>query len=102
MRLHGGCIGSGIEIPAAAALRIGTADTFVQLPELQMGLIPGAGGTVGMARAIGRHRLCWLVLGGFRLNAAQARDWGVLHAIEPLRSSFARCSPNASPPCRAR
>lgn len=83
VRLHGACIGSGIEIPAAAALRIGAPDTFVQLPELRMGLIPGAGGTVGIARAIGRHRLCWLALGGFRLNAKQALEWSLLHAIEP-------------------
>ncbi len=82
VRLHGACIGSGIEIPSASARRIGSPDTFVQLPELRMGLIPGAGGTVSIARAIGRHRLCWLALGGFRLNAVQARDWSLLHAIE--------------------
>ncbi|PZU17484.1 MAG: hypothetical protein DI591_03975 [Citromicrobium sp.] len=43
VRLHGACIGSGIEIPAAAARRIGSADLLVQLPELRMGLMPGAG-----------------------------------------------------------
>jgi hypothetical protein len=81
VHLHGACIGSGIEIPAAAARRFGTADTFVQLPELRMGLIPGAGGTVSLASAIGRQRLMWLVLGAFRLGAEQARDWGLLHEI---------------------
>ena len=44
--LHGACIGSGIEVPAAAARRTGAPDLIVQLPELRMGLIPGAGGTV--------------------------------------------------------
>lgn len=83
VRLHGACIGSGIEVAAAAARRIGALDTFIQLPELRMGLIPGAGGTVSVARAIGRQRLFWLALGGFRLGAEQARDWGLLHAIEP-------------------
>lgn len=83
VRLHGACIGSGIEIPAAAARRIGAPDTFVQLPELRMGLIPGAGGTVSIARAVGRHRMLWLALGGFRLGAQTACDWGLLHAIEP-------------------
>lgn len=83
VRLHGACIGSGIEIPAAAARRIGACDTFVQLPELRMGLIPGAGGTVTLARAIGRQRLFWLALGGFRLGAEQARDWGLLQTIGP-------------------
>ncbi|MCW1383656.1 enoyl-CoA hydratase/isomerase family protein [Novosphingobium sp. KCTC 2891] len=82
-RLHGLCIGSGIEVPAAAARRIAAPDTVVRLPELAMGLIPGAGGTVTLARAIGRHRLCWLVLGGFKVGAEQALRWGLVHAIEP-------------------
>ena len=82
-RLHGACIGSGIEIPAAAARRIAAPGTFVQLPELRMGLIPGAGGTVTLARAIGRHRLFWLALGCFRLPAEAALEWGLFHAVEP-------------------
>lgn len=81
--LHGACIGSGIELAAAAHRRVGKSDTFVQLPELAMGLIPGAGGTVTLPRAIGRHRTAWLALGGFRLGAPQALAWGLLHAIEP-------------------
>ena len=81
VRLHGACIGSGIEVAAAAARRVGSPDTFIQLPELRMGLIPGAGGTVSIARAIGRHRLMWLVLGAFRLGAESAREWGLLHEI---------------------
>lgn len=83
VRLHGACIGSGIEIPAAAARRIGSADLLVQLPELRMGLMPGAGGTATLARAIGRHRLAWQVFGGFRIGAAQALDWGLIDAIAP-------------------
>lgn len=83
VQLHGACIGSGIEIPAAAARRSAGADLIVQLPELRMGLIPGAGGTVSVARAIGRHRLMWLALGAFRVGAAQALDWGLIHSIEP-------------------
>lgn len=81
--LHGACIGSGIEVPAAAARRTGAPDLIVQLPELRMGLIPGAGGTVSLARAIGRHRLLWLTLGAFRIGAGQAFDWGLIHSIEP-------------------
>ena len=81
--LHCACIGSGIEIAAAAHRRVGKPGTCVQLPELAMGLIPGAGGTVTLPRAIGRHRTAWLVLGGFRLGAQQALAWGLLHAIEP-------------------
>lgn len=78
VRLHGACIGSGIEVPMAAARRLGANDLLVQLPELRMGLIPGAGGTVTLARAMTRHRLLWLLLGAFRIGAAQARRWGLI------------------------
>ena len=81
-RVHGNCIGSGIEVPAAAARRVAAPSTIVQLPELRMGLIPGAGGTVTVSRAIGRHRLFWLALGGFRVGASQALDWGLFHRLE--------------------
>ena len=81
VHLHGACIGSGIELPAAASRRVGAPDTYVQLPELRMGLIPGAGGTISIARAIGRQRLMWLLLGAFRLGARPALDWGLLHEI---------------------
>jgi enoyl-CoA hydratase/carnithine racemase len=83
VRVHGACIGSGVEIAAAAARRTGAAGCFFALPELGMGLIPGAGGTVTIARAIGRHRLMWLALGGFRLGAARAVSWGLLDAVVP-------------------
>jgi Enoyl-CoA hydratase/isomerase len=84
VHVQGACIGSGLEIAAAADRRIATADAWFQLPELRMGLIPGAGGTVSVARAIGRHRTCWLALTGARLRARQALDWGLIHAIEPV------------------
>ena len=48
-----------------------------------MGLIPGAGGTVTLPRAIGRHRTAWLALGGFRLTAGQALSWGLIHGLVP-------------------
>lgn len=81
VRVHGACIGSGLEIAAAAARRSAAPGSFVQLPELAMGLIPGAGGTVSVARAIGRHRLMWMALGNFRVGAEQARRWGLFDAI---------------------
>ena len=46
-----------------------------------MGLIPGAGGTATVARAIGRHRTLWMLLSAKRVGAAQAFDWGLVDAI---------------------
>jgi hypothetical protein len=80
---HGACIGSGLEVPAAAARRLAREGAYFQLPELRMGLIPGAGGTVSVARAIGRHRTAWMVLMGARINAARALEWGLIHQVLP-------------------
>lgn len=78
---HGVSIGAGVEIAAAAAHRVATADASFQLPELAMGLIPGAGGTATVTRAIGRHRALWLMLTGRRIGARQALRWGLVHEI---------------------
>jgi hypothetical protein len=80
---HGACIGSGLEVPAAAGRRLARAGAYFQLPELQMGLIPGAGGTVSVAHAIGRHRTAWMVLSGARINLARALEWGLIHQVVP-------------------
>ncbi|MDK2756037.1 MAG: enoyl-CoA hydratase/isomerase family protein [Blastomonas fulva] len=82
VRVHGACVGSGMEIPAAASYRIASSGAWFQLPELRMGLIPGAGGTVTVSRAIGRHRCCWMVLSGKRVSSATALEWGLVHQIE--------------------
>jgi len=81
VKLHGACVGSGIEIAAAAHHRIAGPDAWFQLPELSMGLIPGAGGTATFTRAIGRHRTMWMLLSAKRIGAAQALDWGLVDAI---------------------
>lgn len=80
-RVHRTCIGSGIELPAFAGRVVATADTYFQLPEITMGLIPGAGGTVGILRRIGRQRLAWWALSARRLRADTALAWGLIDAI---------------------
>lgn len=77
-RLHGACVGAGIEVPAFAGRITAHADAFFQLPELSMGLIPGAGGTVSITHRIGRWRTAFMALTGHRLDARTARDWGLV------------------------
>ncbi len=79
--VHGACIGSGVELPCFARRVVAHSRTFFQMPELSLGLIPGAGGTVSMTRRIGRQRLAWLVLSGRRINARTALEWGLVDAI---------------------
>jgi hypothetical protein len=82
-RLHGACVGAGIELPAFAGRVVAAADTQIALPEVKMGLVPGAGGTVSIAGRIGRWRTAWLALTGQRLSASQALAWGLVDELAP-------------------
>ena len=84
--LHGACIGSGIELPAFAGRVIANPDTFFQLPEVALGLIPGAGGTVSITRRIGRHRMAWLTLSARKINARTALAWGLVDETPSVTS----------------
>ena len=81
--LHGSCVGAGIEIAAFAAHVDAAPDTTIRLPELGLGLIPGAGGTASLPRRIGRHRTAYLALTGRPIDAATARAWGLVDALAP-------------------
>lgn len=80
-RVHGACIGAGIEVPSFASRVEATTDAWFQLPELGMGLVPGAGGTVSITHRIGRWRTAYLALSGVRLDAGTALTWGLVDAI---------------------
>ena len=83
VQLHGHCIGAGIELPAFAGTVLAAPDTRIRLPEVAMGLVPGAGGTVSIPRRIGRHRTAWLALTGAEIGADQALAWGLVDRITP-------------------
>ena len=79
--VHGACVGAGVELPAFAGHVVADPGATFRLPEVAMGLLPGAGGTVSLTRRIGRWRTLWLALTGAPLDAATARDWGLVDAL---------------------
>ena len=81
VHVHGPCVGAGVEIPAFAGRVIAAAGTTFTLPEVAMGLIPGAGGTVSIPRRVGRWRALYLALSGRPLDAATALAWGLVDGI---------------------
>jgi hypothetical protein len=80
--LHGPCMGSGVELAAFTPTVVATADTSLGLPELGLGLIPGAGGTVSLTRRIGRLRTAWLAFSTRSIDVETAREWGLVDRIE--------------------
>ncbi|WP_200956548.1 enoyl-CoA hydratase/isomerase family protein [Nocardioides sp. Soil777] len=83
VRVHGACIGAGVELAAFAARVEADPGTTFRLPELAMGLIPGAGGTVSVTRRIGRWRTAYLGLSGATIGAVRAEQWGLVDEITP-------------------
>jgi enoyl-CoA hydratase/carnithine racemase len=81
-RVHGQVLGSGLEMAAFCGWVEAQRDSVIGLPELALGLIPGAGGSVSVTRRIGRWRTAYLVLSGCPIDAATALDWGLVDAIE--------------------
>ena len=83
VRVHGACLGAGVELPAFAGRVQAGPDARFGLPELSLGLIPGAGGTVSLPRRIGRQRTAYLALTGTPIPADQALTWGLINQISP-------------------
>lgn len=82
VRVHGAAVGAGIEMAAFAGRLVASPETFFLLPEVEMGLVPGAGGTVSVPRRIGRWRAAWMMLSGARIDTPTALRWGLVDEID--------------------
>jgi enoyl-CoA hydratase/carnithine racemase len=81
-KVHRACVGAGVEMPSAAGRVIAAPNAWFRLPEVAMGLIPGAGGTAAIPRRIGRRRACYMAISGLDIDARTALDWGLVDAVE--------------------
>lgn len=79
--IHGHVLGSGLELAAFCGRVVCSSDAALGLPELALGLIPGAGGTFSVTRRIGRWRTAYLVLSGRTIDAATALSWGLVDEL---------------------
>jgi len=79
--VQGACVGAGAELPAFAGRVVAAKDAYFQLPELSLGLVPGAGGTVSIPRRIGRQRTARMALAGLRIDAETAWRWGLVDEL---------------------
>jgi enoyl-CoA hydratase/3-hydroxyacyl-CoA dehydrogenase len=101
--IHGYCLGGGLEIALACDFRIATRDAQLGFPEVNLGLLPGGGGTQRAPRLISPGRARWLTMSGERIPAETAEAWGLVEfvvddldaGIEQVVGPLDRQSPHA-------
>ena len=79
---HGYCIGSGVEILLLGDLRIAASDTVFAMPEVQLGMIPAAGGSQTLPANAGPSVALDLLYTGRRFGAAEAMAYGIISRVE--------------------
>lgn len=81
--LHGYVLGSGIEIALFCDLRVASEDVLFGFPEVELGILPAAGGTQTLPRTIGLAGALDMLLTGRRLNGQEALRMGLVHRLVP-------------------
>jgi 3-hydroxyacyl-CoA dehydrogenase len=79
--IHGTALGGGLELALTCHYRIAVPSAKVGLPEVNLGLLPGAGGTQRLPRIVGVERALEMITNGKPIGARQALEWGVLDAL---------------------
>ena len=103
--LNGHAVGGGLEIAMACDLRMASDRSKLGQPEINIGIIPGAGGTQRLTRLIGEGRAMEMITTAGMLSAEDAKQWGFVNHIceqeelisfaEKIASKIKRNSPNA-------
>ena len=79
--IHGTALGGGLELALGAHFRVATKDAKLGLPEVKLGLLPGAGGTQRLPRAVGPELAVKMIVGGDPIGAADALKNGLIDEV---------------------
>ena len=80
---HAPCLGAGLEMSLSCDFRLASESASYGLPEIDMGMIAGSGGTSRLVRTVGAHWARWLIMTGKTVEASQALNWGLVHEVYP-------------------
>ena len=79
--IHGTALGGGLEVALACHYRVATKEAKLGLPEVKLGLLPGAGGTQRLPRAVGPELAVKMLVGGAPISAAEAQRNGLVEEL---------------------
>ncbi len=82
--VSGYCLGGGLELAMYADLIVASESAVFGLPETQIGLTPGAGGTLLLSRRVGQSVAMEMILAGRTLDAGEAEQWGLVARVAPV------------------
>ena len=83
--IHGTALGGGFETALAAHARIAVPSARLGFPEVNLGLLPGAGGTQRLPRIVGVEKALAMITSGAPISAREALDEGLLDELAPER-----------------
>jgi len=83
--MNGLCLGAGLELALSCHYRICGKGVYLGFPEINLGLMPGAGGTQKLPRLIGRSKAQYLILSGRFITAEEALQMGIVDMVVPRK-----------------
>jgi enoyl-CoA hydratase/carnithine racemase len=103
--LNGHCVGGGLEIAMAADIRIARRDAGkIGLPEINLGVLPGTGGTQRLSRLVGKSKAIELMITGNTFTFEEALEFGIINDIyerENFREQVLDYAKQFTPPNKA-
>ncbi len=84
--VDGLCLGGGHELAMSCDITIASDNAQFAQPEIGVGIMPGAGGTQRLTRALGKSKAMYYCLTGERFSAQQAYDWGLVAKVVPAQA----------------
>jgi 3-hydroxyacyl-CoA dehydrogenase len=79
--IHGTALGGGLELALACHFRVADRQARLGLPEVKLGILPGAGGTVRLPRLVGPLKALQMIVGGTPIAAGEAQEHGLVDAL---------------------
>jgi enoyl-CoA hydratase len=87
--INGACLGGGLELAMACHIRLAAPEAKLGLPELNLGLIPGYGGTQRLPRLVGRGKATQMILTSEMIGGVEAHRIGLVEAVYPVEELLA-------------